>query len=83
MPTPTNGSRPAPRKKIETPVMIATLICLVLAGVGAFTGFEVLGRVGPVPVLIVLIVLVFVVGAFLTIQRIGALRSASTDHPKS
>ncbi|WP_166845567.1 hypothetical protein [Isoptericola sp. BMS4] len=82
MPTPPNGSRPTRPKRIETPVMIATLICLALAGVGAFTGFEVLGGLGPVPVLIVLIVLVFVGGAVMTIRRIGALRAASVNDPE-
>lgn len=78
MPTHTNDSRPARRKKVETPVMIATLICLVLAGVGALAGFEVLGGLGPVPVLIVLMVVVFVIGATTTVRRINAIRAAST-----
>ncbi|MFV2145626.1 hypothetical protein [Isoptericola sp. G70] len=82
MPTRTNGSPPTRRKKIETPVMIATFICIVLAGIGALTGFEVLGGLGPVPVLIVLIVAVFAVGAAMTVRRIGALRTASADRPK-
>ncbi|CAM3478780.1 hypothetical protein [Isoptericola cucumis] len=82
MPTPRNGSSPARRKKIETPVLAATLVCLVLAGVGAVAGFEVLGGLGPVPVLIVLIVLVFAVGAVMTVRRITALRSPAPGPSK-
>ncbi|GAB3102893.1 hypothetical protein [Isoptericola nanjingensis] len=82
MPTPPNGSNPVRRKKIETPVLIATLVCVILAVVGAFAGFEVLGELGAVPVLVVLIVVVFVVGAVLTVRRAGALRAASTGGTK-
>ena len=79
MPTPASGSTAQRRPKIETPIMTATAICLVLSGIGAFTGFEVLGNLGPVPVLIVLAVIVFVIGAAMTGRRIAALRALSDD----
>ncbi|MGF0115707.1 hypothetical protein ACQFYA_05165 [Promicromonospora sp. Marseille-Q5078] len=80
MPQPPVASNPARRKKIETPILVATAICVVLAAVGAFAGFEVLGGFGPVPVLVVLIVLVFVVGAVWTARRIAGLRAASAGN---
>ncbi|MFI2103642.1 hypothetical protein ACH436_10130 [Isoptericola sp. NPDC019693] len=83
MPTPTHGSNPVRRKKIETPILVAMFVCLILVCLGAFAGFEVLGGLGPVPVLVVVIVAVFVVGAVMTARRIGALRAASTGGAKS
>lgn len=61
--------------RLELPILWGTGAALALAAVGAFLGFDVLGSLGPVPVLLVLIIAVFVVGAVLTVRRITGLRT--------
>lgn len=70
------------RSRVDTPVMAGTAASLVLSGVGAFLGFEVLGGLGPVPTLILLIVASFALGAALTVWRIMSLRSSTTSAGK-
>ncbi len=68
----------SPRKGYDVPVMVGTGAAVVLFLVGAFAGFDALGTLGPVSVLVLVAVLCFLVGAALTVRRIMAMREPAS-----
>jgi len=71
----TRPGRTSRSTRMDVPILWGTVGAIALAAVGAFVGFDVIGSIGPVPVLLVVIVAVFLVGAALTVRRIAALRT--------
>jgi uncharacterized membrane protein YhaH (DUF805 family) len=69
-----------PRKAFDTPVLVAGVIGVILCVLGAFRGFDVFGTLGSFPILILAIIVIFVIGATLTVRRSQAMR---TDRPGS
>ncbi|MFI7491799.1 hypothetical protein ACIBXA_25810 [Micromonospora echinaurantiaca] len=72
---PTRPDQTSRARRLDTPIFLGSLAAVALGAVGAFLGFGVLGSIGPVPTLLLLIVVVFAVGATVTVRRIFALRT--------
>jgi uncharacterized membrane protein YhaH (DUF805 family) len=59
--------------------LVATIICLALFTLGVFTGFDTYGTLGSFPILVLAMIVIFVIGAALTVRRSTAMR---TDRPR-